>query len=114
MKLLSGIKECDRYPLNFLKGKFYKNLPGAVFSLLMMLLKLSVMILCIVYYIFQKTKVSLTFEPISTFDNNIVFPEEQITINISITQLNKENSKGIETAMEYYRMTAIRVKGDKL
>ena len=27
MKLLSGIKECDRYPLNFLKGKFYKNLP---------------------------------------------------------------------------------------
>ena len=110
MKLLSGIKECDRYPLNFLKGKFYKNLPGAVFSLLMMLLKLSVMILCIVYYIFQKTKVSLTFEPISTFDNNIVFPEEQITINISITQLNKENSKGIETAMEYYRMTAIRVQ----
>ena len=33
MKLLSGIKECDRYPLNFLEGKFYKNLPGAVFSL---------------------------------------------------------------------------------
>ena len=49
MKLLSGIKECDRYPLNFLKGKFYKNLPGAVFSLLMMLLQLSVMILCLLH-----------------------------------------------------------------
>ena len=114
MKLLSGIKECDRYPLNFLKGKFYKNLPGAIFSLLMMILKLSVVILCILYYILQKTKATLTFEPISTFGKDIIFPEEQTTINISITEFQAENSKGIETAMEYYRMTVLRAQKGKV
>ena len=30
MNIITGIKELDEYPANFLKGKFYQTLPGAI------------------------------------------------------------------------------------
>ena len=108
MNIITGIKELDEYPANFLKGKFYQTLPGAIFSLFMLLLQISSLIACLLYYFIQRTTITFTFKPLSSFNQSIVFPEEQTTINISIFEYNTTESKGIKKVMEYYRMTAIR------
>lgn len=112
MKVLSFIKNCDGFAVNFLKGKFYKSLPGAIFSLFMSFLNLVAFFGSIAFYFFQRTQVTLKYEPTST--NSDLFPKDQSTINIGISQLNTSDYKGIEYVANYYLMTAIIIKGQRL
>ena len=112
MKIFSIIKECDRFPVNILKGKFFKNLPGAIFSLFMSLLNFGAFFGCIIFYFLQRTQVTLKYKPSSISSD--LFPLDQSTINIAISQLKTSDYKAIDYIANYYLMASIIIKDQLL
>ena len=86
--MFEAIKECDEYPVNFLKGKFHKNVVGALFSLIVSILQYITWGYTGAYYFFQKSHVTQTLLPASSFKQTPFFSDELSTIRIRLSQQN--------------------------
>lgn len=113
MTICSFLRSFDQYPLNFLKGKFFKTLPGAIFSLIMTIISICLLILCLIYYFFQGNQISLTYEAAKTFQPEPEFPNNDINISIGVynSSFPKES---LQKVYSYYRLATLNLVGDKL
>lgn len=113
MTISSFLRSFDQYPINFLKGKFFKALPGAIFSLIMTIISIGLLIACLLYYFLQRNQISLTYETASSFQPEPKFPNNDINISIGVynSSFAKEN---LQKVYSYYRLSTISLVGNKL
>lgn len=109
MCLFSFLRSLDQYPLNFLKGKNFKSLPGAIFSLFITLFTLSLLVLCLVYYFIQSSQISFNYENVNSFRPEPVFPQD--SMNISIKAYNSSSKESLEKVYSYYRFSILNTEG---
>lgn len=108
--MFEAIKECDEYPVNFLKGKFHKNVVGALFSLIVSILQYITWGYTGAYYFFQKSHVTQTLLPASSFKQTPFFSDELSTIRIRLFQQNDTSQNELKYLTEYYRLATITIK----
>ena len=112
MCLCSFLRSLDQYPLNFLKGKFFKSLPGAIFSLIVTLFTLSLLVACLVYYFIQSSQISFKYENVNSFQPEPVFPQD--SMNFSIKAYNSSSKETLEKVYSYYRFAILNIEKTKL
>ena len=103
----------DDYPINVLKRKAFPTLPGAIFSIMMLILNLLILLGLVLYYFLQSAKMELTYSSDSTLKPT--FDSSMTLINTSIFIYNNTLS---ETDKEYisthYKLTVLNMNNTKL